>query len=193
MPDSAQNRVTDPTGAACPISPPDGSSRGACDARLYRLPEFTVKFFVLAAVLVAAWLALWPISNPAARCVSAAIGLTYLFGCPRTRRSVLVMLPALYLPQLWVVWIGDYPWCDYRWHWVKMFWLLPGLIVEFYTGHAARTESWQFVWMAVFAITIWLVVVTLGRRGGRWLWVTGGLTFLLSCVAARIAEALFRA
>jgi hypothetical protein len=32
----------------------------------------------------------------------------------------------LYLPFAWVVW--DYPWDDYRWSWIKLWPVLPGLV-----------------------------------------------------------------
>jgi hypothetical protein len=49
------------------------------------------------------------------------------------------------------------------------------------------------MWMAIYAVAAWLIVVTLGRRGGRTLWITAVVAFVLSCAAARLAEAVFRA
>src|SRR4051812_46441592 len=38
----------------------------------------------------------------------------------------LVTLACLYLPFAWV--LGDYPWDSYRWQWVKLWPVLPGLV-----------------------------------------------------------------
>ena len=142
---------------------------------------------------MAAWFALWPITSVASRVVLAVIMLTYLFGCARTRRATLVMLPVLYLPHAWIVGIQDYPWSEHRWFWVKMYWQLPGLVPEtLVRRYPWRSEWWQFAWMAIFAIAIWLLVVGLGRRGGNWLKVTALATFLLSLVCAWLEQMLFR-
>lgn len=102
------------------------------------------------------------------------------------------MLPALYVPHLWVFLIGDYPWSDYRWYWAKMFWQLPGMAPEALTGHQWRTEARQHFWMALFAVAIWLTTVTLARRGGYWLWGTAIAVFLLSLLCSQLEQALFR-
>ena len=178
---------------ACPVKYDHTLPRADCDAAPYRLPQFTLQFLALATVLVAGWFAMWPITSIASRVVLAVIVLTYLFGCARTRLAVIVMLPALYVPHLWIFLIQDYPWSDYRWLWAKMFWQLPGVVpVALIRQYWWRGEWRQLAGMVTFSVLIWLAVVTLGRRGGRWLWVTAAVAFALSVACSVIEHSLFR-
>ncbi len=144
---------------ACPVKHDRTLTRADCDVAPYRLPQFTLRFLALATVLAAVWFAMWPITSIASRVVLAVIVLTYLFGCARTRLAVLVMLPAFYVPQLFTFLIESHS-LDV---WRDMFWLMPG------QG-------------AAITIIIWLLAVTIGRRGGLWLWTTVGVAFIVPSV-----------
>ena len=43
---------------------------------------------------------------------------------------ILLVLVCLYAPYAWLVLI-DYPWDSYRWLWIKMWLVLPGILVHF--------------------------------------------------------------
>jgi hypothetical protein len=52
-------------------------------------------------------------------------------------RSYLVTIACVYLPYGWLV-VQDYPWDDYRWEWVKMWPILPGLFPAILLFHQHR-------------------------------------------------------
>ncbi len=165
QPNSAS--TTETSANACPVKRDGSSLSVACDAAPYRLPQFTLQFLALATVLVAVWASLWPITSVGSRAVLAVIVLTYLFGCARTRRTVLLMLPAFYVPQLFAFLVKG----QAQRLWSEVFWLMPG------QG-------------AAITIIIWLFAVTIGRRGGVWLWATVGVAFIVSGVCT-VMERMF--
>ena len=74
-------------------------------------------------------LALYRIQNPYSLTVLAVMGLTYIFGCPQTKRAVALIAPCFLLPYIWLMLI-DYPWASHRWHWVSSWACLPGLLLS---------------------------------------------------------------
>lgn len=174
------------------------SNDAACSAGFFQkggARQFTVKLstIILALVLAAVWLALWPVTSIESRWVLAAILLTWLFGCRRSRRAVLFMLPAMYAPHCWIFFLADYPWNEYRRLWASMFWQLPGLVpVEWVRFMFGVTETYRFAAMAVVAILFWLIAVTLGRPGRYWLWITSAVVFAISVLFSWLEQILFR-
>ena len=47
----------------------------------------------------------------------------------RATARILLVLFCLYAPYAWLVLI-DYPWDSYRWQWIKMWPVLPGILVH---------------------------------------------------------------
>jgi hypothetical protein len=90
-------------------------------------PRFGLKFLFLAVTVVGIWGALFRVQNGWSMGVVSVILLTWLFGCPRTRRATVFVTAAMYLPFVWLLLI-DYPWNEYRWQWIRMWGSLPGLL-----------------------------------------------------------------
>ena len=59
-------------------------------------------------------------------CVAIRCLLDSPTGSRSWARSYLVTIACLYLPFGWLV-VQDYPWDSYRWYWIKMWPILPGL------------------------------------------------------------------
>ncbi len=101
--------ATETSGAACSL---DRAAGNVCGTTLWQRPKFDSRFLLLATTLTGIWMALYgglyrmpvvPILDVASLVVVAVIMLTYLFGCPRTRRAVLWTAPALYLPVVLLI------------------------------------------------------------------------------------------
>lgn len=116
-PESARN--TTPSCAA-------DSGRGDCAACSGRSASIREKSLVLAAVLLV-WFGLLWVQNGSALVVAAVALLTFMFGCGRTRAATGLVVPALFLPFAWLLWI-EYPWNDYRWQWIASWGVMPGLL-----------------------------------------------------------------
>lgn len=173
------------TGDACATS----IGKGFWNGRV----SFKISNLISAAALAGVWLALTPVTSLASRFVLAAIMLTWLFGCWRTRRAVYVMLPAIYVPHLWIFLIRDYPWNENRQLWAAMFWQLPGLVPsELLRLFGVHALPGRIAGMAIAAVALWLAAVTLGRPGKRWLWITAAAAFGLSVSCAFFEQGLFR-
>ncbi|MBM4107499.1 MAG: hypothetical protein FJ255_01580 [Phycisphaerae bacterium] len=89
---------------------------------------------------------------------------------------------ALYLPFTWVLWI-DYPWTDYRWLWVKMLPVLPGLLPSrLIVGHAAP----EWVLFTLAGVLSGAALASAGWLAGRSrAWLVGvtiaGLAYSIPC------------
>ena len=161
-------------------------STSTCDARR---PQYDMQFLLTALSLSALWLSLWGITTLASKTLLAIYGLTYLFGCWKTRRAMLFVSPALYLPYVWL--ITDWPWDAYRRQWIAMGWQLPGLLAE---------APWHPLPEVPFAIVTSLV--TLGcfftaifaaRPSLKAAWITSLVVLLLSIGNSFVCYSLFRA
>jgi len=65
------------------------------------------------------WGLLALVQNWASLAVIAVVMLTWLFGCPRTKRATLWVATATYVPFSWLLLI-NHPWNDYRRTWFEM-------------------------------------------------------------------------
>ena len=78
---------------------------------------------------------------------------------------ILLVLVCLYAPYAWLVLI-DYPWDGYRWHWIKMWLVLPGILV-----HLSQTIHLLPDWIGFLimgAVTCGIVALsTVWRHGAR--------------------------
>jgi hypothetical protein len=131
-------------------------------------PQVGISTLLLTISLICVLLALRQILSIYSIAVLAIAGLTWIYGCRRTKQAVLVVTPCFLLPYLWLLMI-DYPWSPYRWQWIANWGCLPGLIP------AQMVSNQESIYLLVAAIitAVWLVgAVSLIRfwRSSRW-WV----------------------
>jgi hypothetical protein len=99
----------------------------------------------------------------------------------------LVTLACLYLPFAWV--LGDYPWDSYRWHWVKLWPVLPGLVAGLFVH---RNDSAMTLVLGATSVLLVLLFTTLGTSGRKALVVANGLALVGSGLESWLAYQLFR-
>jgi hypothetical protein len=97
-----------------------------------------------------------------------------------------VTLACLYLPFLWVLW--DYPWDSYRWTWVKLWPVLPGLVAGMFVhpNDLAMVRA-----SAVTAALLVTVFTKLGSTGRAGLIVTNGLALIGAALESWFVYQLF--
>jgi len=122
-------------------------------------------------------------------CTATVIAVTLL--PRRTRNAILVLLPCAYLPYVWLL-LMNYPWNSYRWSWIKMWPVLPGLVPRLFWFHqysnvVASTS------MAVATFLFMTAAILIARRGKWSLVCTAAIVLILSVLNAYIAYGVFRA
>ena len=127
----------------------------------------------------------WPVSS-AVVCVAVFLAVALLPW--RTRVALLVVLPFMYLPYLWL--LDDYPWHSYRWGWIGMWPILPGLLPAAIFLHNHFLAYPCIVVVTIGAITVATLV---GARRNWLLGLTCLIVLALSIVNSCFAYALFRA
>jgi hypothetical protein len=105
---------------------------------------------------------------------------------------VALALACLYAPYSWLVLI-DHPWDTYRWHWIKLWPVLPGLLV-----HAVPVVHRQPDWLSYLAmggVTALIIAPTIlsSGRSRRAALITAAVVVLLSSANGWIAYQLFLA
>jgi hypothetical protein len=105
-----------------------------------------------------------------------------------------ILLLCLYAPYAWLVLTG-FPWDSYRWHWIRLWPILPGLPVAglvhpWGTGLGDRGE---FLLMAATTAAIVAALAALARRPRPRLAPLALAVALPSLVNAWLAYAVFRA
>ena len=108
----------------------------------------------------------------------------------RPLARILLVLGCLYAPYAWLVLI-DYPWNSYRWHWIKMWPVLPGILV-----HVSQTIHLLPDWIGYLilgAVTCGMValITILATRGKRSAVIVSIVVGLLSCANSWISYQLF--
>lgn len=168
------------TGQSCPAVPAE-TQPGAgepCGDSLWKPPQFNLQFLFLTTSLCGIWAALWAFQNPPAQAANAVVLLTWLLGCPRTRRASLLIAAAMHLPFAWIALI-DYPWNEYRWMWLGMwghgFGILPAKTV-------ARHSDWLPPLAAAFTVGVFLGSVSILRFVPALRWWTAGTLFATASV-----------
>src|SRR5690606_2827623 len=97
-------------------------------------------------------------------------------------------LASLYLPFSWLILMSG-PWDSYRWHWIKLWPVLPGLpagLVLHPKDHAENLLSG-----IVTAILI-AIVTAMGARSRRALIITNMIALSCASMTSWLAFALFR-
>jgi hypothetical protein len=97
-----------------------------------------------------------------------------------------VTLACLYLPFAWV--LCDYRWDSYRWHWVKLWPVLPGLVAGLFVHPNDYAMALISGTMAVFLIVLF---TTLGTSGRKAMVVANGLALVGSALESWLAYQLF--
>jgi hypothetical protein len=97
-----------------------------------------------------------------------------------------VTLACLYSPFAWVVW--DYPWDGYRWGWVKLWPVLPGLVAGMF---AHPDDSAMTRISGAAAVLLVAVFTTLGRLGRAALVVSSLVALIGSGLESWVAYQLF--
>jgi hypothetical protein len=157
-----------------------------CDARR---PRYDLRFLFTTLTLAAVWLSLLWITTLASQILLAVYALTYLFGCWKTRRAVVFVLPAMYLPYAWLLFA--WPWHDYRWQWITQLWQLPGMLAE-----VAIHPSPPLVFALVTSLTtlaLFFCAIFAARLSLRAAWITCLVTGLASLANSLLCYTLFRA
>lgn len=130
--------------------------------------RFTLRGLMLGVVVIALILYSVPLTTLflvlAGSILAIRVRLTEPIGGGSRRWAVpyLVTLACLYLPFAWV--LGDYPWDDYRWHWIKLWPVLPGLIAGMLV-HPNDSAMLALSGLATFLlIGLFTALGALGRR-----------------------------
>jgi hypothetical protein len=108
----------------------------------------------------------------------------------RMRTPYYVILLCAYAPYAWL--LAEYPWRDYRWGWIGMWPVLPGLVPGAYFFHATN-DALEFGTMAAAAVTLALVATWIAARGRWFLATTTVIVLVLSILNSALAYALYRA
>jgi hypothetical protein len=103
---------------------------------------------------------------------------------------ILLVLVCLYAPYAWLILI-DYPWNSYRWLWIKMWPVLPGILVL--TSRAIRLLPDWIGYLVMGAVTCGIVFkITLSAaRGWQSAVIVSVLAALLSAANSWIAYRMF--
>ncbi len=104
--------------------------------------------------------------------------------------SLCLSLLALYSPYSWLL-FADYPWSSYRWHWIGMWPVLPGLLPAHLMARQF-SDAVEYVAMGVITAAVLGVAVWLGSRGWRRLVVVSVVVFLASVLNSWLAYHAFR-
>src|ERR1700761_7892938 len=90
------------------------------------MPRFTIRGLMIAVVALALLLA-DPRLGTLLLILAGSVAAFVTRKRGRWAASYAVTLACVYLPYAWLVLI-DYPWNSYRWTWVKLWPILPGLL-----------------------------------------------------------------
>lgn len=165
-----------------------------CDSNACVRPrwQFDWTFLFALMTLVVLWAALLTITTTASKIILAIYAMTYLFGCWKTRRATLWILPAMYIPYVWLFadW-SKWPISQYRWQWIEMLWHLPGLMVE--AALHPLSEGWLQIVPSVATLAFFFTAVMLARPSLRLAIVTSIIVFALSLLNSSLCYRMFAA
>lgn len=106
--------------------------------------------------------------------------------------SLCLMAFAMYAPFSWLL-VINHPWDAYRWLWVRMWPILPGLPATILLRSVARLPEWaEMICMGAFAFALLGLFTWLGARSKRWLIITAAAILALSCCNGWVGYLLFQ-
>jgi hypothetical protein len=103
---------------------------------------------------------------------------------------ILLALVCLYAPYAWLVLI-DYPWDSYRWLWIKMWLVLPGILVHLIQAIHMLLDWMGFLIMGAVTCEIVAVSTVLVARSKRSAIIVSIMVGPLSCGNSWISYRLF--
>jgi hypothetical protein len=103
---------------------------------------------------------------------------------------ILLVLVCLYAPYAWLVLI-DYPWDSYRWLWIKMWLVLPGILVHLIQAIHLLPDWMGFLIMGAVTCGIVALSTVLAARSKKSAIITSIIVGLLSCANSWITYKLF--
>jgi hypothetical protein len=84
----------------------------------------------------------------------------------------------------------DYPWNSYRWTWIKLWPILPGLPAGFFFH---PNDPVEFFVSGIATLGLVVLLTRLGAIGQRSLIVTNGIALILAAMVSFATYQLFRA
>ena len=104
---------------------------------------------------------------------------------------VVLMLTCLYVPYAWLLLIPD-PWDSYRWQWIRMWPILPGLLVMLVPSIHDLPHGIGFFMMGL-ATSALAAPITIVAARSKWPAIVVAIVVgLLSCANSWISYELFR-
>jgi hypothetical protein len=103
---------------------------------------------------------------------------------------IVLVLVCLYAPYAWLVLI-DYPWDGYRWLWIKMWLMLPGILVLLNRGIHLLPDWAGFLIMGLVACGIVALSTFLAARSKRSAIIVSIIVGLVSSANSWISYRLF--
>lgn len=151
-------------------------------------PRFGLKFLFLAVTVAGIWGALFRVQSGWSMGVVSVILLTWLFGCPRTRRATLLVAAAMYLPFVWLLPIAG-PWDARGLQWTSDWASYPGMFPAMCVFIRRR---YQLPFAAAVSAGGFLVAVSVIRfvRTAEW-WMTGLVAIICSMLALLISVSTY--
>lgn len=174
------------------------SQAAACPATCsplkgYERPKFDLDFLAWLIGLTAIWLVFASWFSWYSLAVLAVMELTFLFGCWRTRRATLAIIPAMVVPYIWIFVNQVHGWDEYRRQWLAKLLELPGMV----TPVVMRTlggggEVEDGIGSAVTSALLFLLLVTGARINRQWLLAMTFLGLNLNLLNSLIAWAMYK-
>ncbi len=157
-----------------------------CDARR---PPLDLRLLFTAMLLAALWSSLVAITSVSSKVVLAIMALTYLFGCWKTRRAVLYLFPAMYLPYfLWL--LGDWPSDEYRQQWIAALWHLPGMLAGSLI-YPPNVPTFQII-SSLATLSLFFALLVPARISTQAARNTSGIVILISLLNGLVVYQLFK-
>lgn len=103
---------------------------------------------------------------------------------------ILLVLVCLYAPYAWLVLI-EHPWDSYRWLWIKVWLVLPGILVHLIQAIHLLPDWMGFLLMGGVTCGIVAVSMVIAARSKRSAIVVSVIIGLLSCANSWISYRLF--
>ncbi len=152
--------------------------------------QFSLRAIWLATTLTALALVSAPFLSGWGRGMLAIYCLTFFFGCWKTRRGLLWVLPAMYAPYAWVFFLDTAPWRSYNVFWRGLFLQLPGLPVELIFH--PMSDSWMQALTGIASLTMFFTVLLLARPSLRAAVLASSTLLLISCATSWLCYGFYR-
>lgn len=152
------------------------------------MPRFTIRGLMIAVVALAMLLA-DPRLGALLLILTGAVAAFVTRKRSRWAVPYVVTLACVYLPYSWLV-LMDYPWNSYRWTWIALWPILPGLPAGMFFH---PNDAVEFFVAGVAALALVLLFTRLGAMGRRSLIAASVVALLLEAEASFVAYQLFRA